>query len=403
MVTIEKGQGFHDGSAPCSATSGSCAEDKILAQIAAIKKRRASISTVFYMNSVLDWYFYRMHYQFLEHPEWWLRCSKGPDDSDADAARCTSVGAPFYTSGDRHFNPPEEGMLVFDDSQPAVRQFWLDACFKAVATGLVDGCFSDSSEIGSHSTASALNATANRTYEAGKVLTMTEATARFGGVAGQPYPASANGTLVGKFPNQLGINALQIEMFDNTEAELEVFLVSLLPAVVLLAVCDETGRRRAEGGQLLVVHEQDAGMLAVGRDLAGHCLGDAAQLGIDLALVRRVVAAHLAVQRFGVRGRLREGCLQQRCGDEVRVEQGQRIDNLHLRPRPAQRVRAVFRGFSGREGERGSAERERERQARAARAPAGGATWRKQRLARARAYLRPRRAPLTLACGNLSV
>ena len=56
MVTIEKGQGFHDGSAPCSATSGSCAEDKILAQIAAIKKRRASISTVFYMNSVLDWY-----------------------------------------------------------------------------------------------------------------------------------------------------------------------------------------------------------------------------------------------------------------------------------------------------------------------------------------------------------
>ena len=224
MVTIEKGQGFHDGSTPCSATSGSCAEDKILAQIAAIKKRRASISTVFYMNSVLDWYFYRMHYQFLEHPEWWLRCSKGPDDSDADAARCTSVGAPFYTSGDRHFNPPEEGMLVFDDSQPAVRQFWLDACFKAVATGLVDGCFSDSSEIGSHSTASALNATANRTYEAGKVLTMTEATARFGGVAGQPYPASANGTLVGKFPNQLGINALQIEMFDNTEAELEVLM-----------------------------------------------------------------------------------------------------------------------------------------------------------------------------------
>ena len=66
-----------------------------------------------------------MHYQYLQHPDWWLRCSKGPDsdsaaDSDADARKCAGIGAPFYTSGDSHFNPPEEGMLVFDDSKPEV-------------------------------------------------------------------------------------------------------------------------------------------------------------------------------------------------------------------------------------------------------------------------------------------
>jgi len=66
-----------------------------------------------------------MHYQYLQHPDWWLRCSKGPDsdsgaDSDADGRKCARIGAPFYTSGDSHFNPPEEGMLVFDDSKPEV-------------------------------------------------------------------------------------------------------------------------------------------------------------------------------------------------------------------------------------------------------------------------------------------
>jgi hypothetical protein len=224
FVTIEKGQGFHDGSPACTATSGSCAEDKIVAQIAAIKKRDPTIATVFYMNSVLDWYFYRMHYQMLAHPSWSLKCSKGPDGQLA-AEKCGGgIGSPFYTSGDQHFNPPEEGMLVFDDSQQAVREFWLDVCFKAVATGLVDGCFSDSSEVGSHGTGTALNKVANASYEAGKVLTMTEATKRFGGVAGQPYTNDVTGTLIGKFPNQQGINALQIEMFTNSEKELAVLM-----------------------------------------------------------------------------------------------------------------------------------------------------------------------------------
>ena len=85
-------------------------------------------------------------------------------------------------------------------------------------------CFSDSSEVGSHRTGTALNKVANASYEAGKVLTMTEATKRFGGVAGQPYTDDMTGTLIGKFPNQQGINALQIEMFTNSEKELAVLM-----------------------------------------------------------------------------------------------------------------------------------------------------------------------------------
>ena len=87
-------------------------------------------------------------------------------------------------------------MLVFDDAQAAVREFWLDVCFKAVATGLVDGCFSDSSEVGSHKTGTALNASANATYEAGKAATMAEATRRFGGTPGRCVAALAASALV---------------------------------------------------------------------------------------------------------------------------------------------------------------------------------------------------------------
>eukprot|EP00329_Picozoa_sp_Boothbay-MS584-11_P000178 2720_1 len=74
--------------------------------VAAIKQRDPTISTVFYMNSVLDWYFYRMHYQYLQHPDWWLRCSKGPDGQRSQAAGCTSIGAPLLPPRRPPFQPP---------------------------------------------------------------------------------------------------------------------------------------------------------------------------------------------------------------------------------------------------------------------------------------------------------
>merc|ERR1719454_1510105 len=114
-----------------------------------------SIATVFYMNSVLDWYFYAMHDEFLQHEDWWLRYSES--------------GEPFYTGGDPTFDPPEEGMLVFDHSKEVVRDFWRDTCLEQVASGYVDGCFSDSSQTGSHRTDEALNSTDRSAFEAGKV------------------------------------------------------------------------------------------------------------------------------------------------------------------------------------------------------------------------------------------
>ena len=58
FVTVEKGQAFN---APCpEGSTAPCAEPKIVSQLKAIKDRNSSITTVFYMNSVLSWYFYHM-------------------------------------------------------------------------------------------------------------------------------------------------------------------------------------------------------------------------------------------------------------------------------------------------------------------------------------------------------
>jgi len=103
-----------------------------------------------------------MHYQYLQEPTWWLHCSPGHGKA------CDSHNV-AYTSGDKHFKPPAKGMLVFDHAKPAVRDFWLDICTKAVASGVVDGCFSDSSEVGSHGTNKFLNASYSKAYEVGKV------------------------------------------------------------------------------------------------------------------------------------------------------------------------------------------------------------------------------------------
>jgi len=125
--------------------------------------------------------------------------------------------------GDKTFQPqPKDGMLVFNHALPAVRSFWQGVCYAAVASGVVDGCFSDSSQPDSHGTAKRLNATDRAAYEAGKVQTMSEVTAHFGGAAGAPYPASASGVLIGKKPDQAGINAFQIEMFRADESQIVV-------------------------------------------------------------------------------------------------------------------------------------------------------------------------------------
>ena len=118
------------------------------------------------MNSVLDWHFYEMHTTYLEHTEWWLR-----DSNDSQ---------PVYCPGDKHFNPPKGGMLAFDHANPAVRSWWESVCLKAVASGVVDGCFSDSSQPDTHGTGRWLNASYHDKFEQGKVDTMAALTTKFG-------------------------------------------------------------------------------------------------------------------------------------------------------------------------------------------------------------------------------
>jgi hypothetical protein len=110
---------------------------------------------------------------YTAHPEQWLYDSK--------------TGKPVRGPGDRTFNPPKGGMLIFDHARPSVRKFWKDVCYNATASGFVDGCFSDSSQPGTHGTSSHLNASANAAFEAGKIQTMSEVVTKFGGQAGKPY------------------------------------------------------------------------------------------------------------------------------------------------------------------------------------------------------------------------
>ena len=84
FVTIEKGQGVTLCASPPPHPTGCCltlpllrsgtgprnyAEDKIVDTLRRVKAIDPNISTVFYYNSVLDWPFYKLHAEFLQHPD----------------------------------------------------------------------------------------------------------------------------------------------------------------------------------------------------------------------------------------------------------------------------------------------------------------------------------------------
>eukprot|EP01083_Nonionella_stella_P227006 805742_1 len=71
VITIEKGQGEN------STIPNWYAEDYMLAAAKQIKSINPNIQIGYYLNSVLDWTQYRLHYEFLNHPEWWLRNATG--------------------------------------------------------------------------------------------------------------------------------------------------------------------------------------------------------------------------------------------------------------------------------------------------------------------------------------
>ncbi|XP_065830202.1 uncharacterized protein [Oscarella lobularis] len=120
IIAIDQGQGED--------VSDCCTEDKILAVAKQIKAVNDSVYIIFYYNSMLDWNGYRLHEKLLKHPEFWLR---------------NASGEPVRIPGDHSFKQPKEGMLVFDLSTQAGRDFWASDCINATKSEYIDGCFAD--------------------------------------------------------------------------------------------------------------------------------------------------------------------------------------------------------------------------------------------------------------------
>lgn len=122
MVTVEKFQG------PCGNAKGAspaCHQEAlIINELRRIKEVNSNVSTIFYYNSVLDFPQYDLHKLMMENSSLMLHNEKG----QVVKMHCPS---------------PESPCDVFDFSQAAARQLFIDECINATKTGYVDGCFLD--------------------------------------------------------------------------------------------------------------------------------------------------------------------------------------------------------------------------------------------------------------------
>jgi hypothetical protein len=78
IVTIEKWMGSlasckAGGWSPCCGDGGVCLEDRAVANFKRLKALNANVSTVLYLNSVLNFPQYKLAKEMAAHPEYWLR------------------------------------------------------------------------------------------------------------------------------------------------------------------------------------------------------------------------------------------------------------------------------------------------------------------------------------------
>lgn len=109
LVTIEKSQAIKQGR--------SCEEGTYVAA-RQIKKVNPTAKVLFYLNAVIDWPGYEARAQFEKRPEWALRDRKG------ELVRFRE-------------------RVLFDVSNPALREWWSDVCAKAMKSAPLDGVFMD--------------------------------------------------------------------------------------------------------------------------------------------------------------------------------------------------------------------------------------------------------------------
>lgn len=128
VVTIEKCQGRKDFD------DKRYVEDKVIDELQRIKQKNSSIFTVFYYHSVLDLPGFRLHEEFMAHPDWWLKRPNG--------TLCMQNGESSWdANGTQKLS--KNSMLVFDFKNPEVRDFWERECLNITTSDVVDGCFAD--------------------------------------------------------------------------------------------------------------------------------------------------------------------------------------------------------------------------------------------------------------------
>lgn len=195
LVTIEKGQGVFDPD------DKRFAEDKILDTLRRVKTADPNVSAIFYYNSLLDWPFYRLHEQFLQHPEWWVK--------KQDGSVCRM-------SGDGQF-PNSTGILAFDFAQADVRDFWVDECVNMTRSGVVDGCFVDR--------AIDTPCGAGDAYRKGHVM-----------VQQQLQIALGDGLVIANHAYDMpGVSATMIEFFGSNEESIQTLMAAAAQGKVVLA------------------------------------------------------------------------------------------------------------------------------------------------------------------------
>ena len=193
MVTIEKWQGFDVPNVDD--------EDQMVLAMKAIKQANPKVATYFYMNSYKDRpEMTRMARQLKEHSDWILH------DKD---------GNPVKNS---------QGFIVFDQSNPNVRQWWMKTCLDAVSAANGDGCYCDSS---ADTNESFPNVPAQKLKEWGKgLLELTKEVQQ---------QLGDNKLLIGKTPDQPYVKCSQIEFFRPNNASINALMEGVKNGKVMQA------------------------------------------------------------------------------------------------------------------------------------------------------------------------
>ena len=186
MATIEKSMG-HD-------IPGVDDEDIMVLTMIALKRLNPNIATYFYMNSYKNFPgMSRITRDLEKHPNYYL--------IDGEGNRVKN-GQGFY---------------VFDLSNPEVRKWWLDFCLNATMYANGDGCFCDSSQRVNASFHPRIPANKKKAWGEGLLNLTREAQEALGD----------DNLLIGKFPNQSYVKAIQMEFFEPNNDSINALMLGV--------------------------------------------------------------------------------------------------------------------------------------------------------------------------------